>query len=156
MTPLSSRRNARSLSAPFCNTQSGRVVAVLGHMVMNNSLFGPPKTGDRSETDFCLIHIWLGKMAEMGHRYVHLVSIFLTSKTHYICQTYVEAKGAKGAPAGVKIDKQFQYSTAQEAESRAERASQSPDWTCHAKVPVSQLMLGSPSLESQGTFPAKG
>jgi hypothetical protein len=30
------------------------------------------------------------------------------------------------------------------------------DWTCHAKVPVSQLMLGSPSLESQGTFPAKG
>ena len=49
-----------------------------------------------------------------------------TSKTHYICQTYV-AKGAKGAPAGVKIDKQFQYSTAQEAESRAERACQSPD-----------------------------
>ena len=46
-----------------------------------------------------------------------------TSKTHYICQTYTEAKGA---PAGVKIDKQFQYSTAQEAESR-ERASQSPD-----------------------------
>ncbi|KMK65142.1 hypothetical protein IMCC21224_12387 [Puniceibacterium sp. IMCC21224] len=30
------------------------------------------------------------------------------------------------------------------------------EWTCHAKVPVSQLMLGSPSLESQGTFPAKG
>jgi hypothetical protein len=29
-------------------------------------------------------------------------------------------------------------------------------WTCHAKVLVSQLMLGSPSLESQGTFPAKG
>ena len=50
-----------------------------------------------------------------------------TSKTHFICQTYVEAKGAKGAPVGVKIDKQFQYSTAQEAESRAERASQSPD-----------------------------
>lgn len=50
-----------------------------------------------------------------------------TSKTHYICQTYVEAKGAKGAPAGVKIDKQFQYSTAEEAENRAERASQSPN-----------------------------
>lgn len=50
-----------------------------------------------------------------------------TSKTHYICQTYVEAKGAKGALAGVKIDKQFQYSTAEEAENRAERASQSPD-----------------------------
>jgi hypothetical protein len=50
-----------------------------------------------------------------------------TSKTHYICQTYVEAKGAKGAPAGVKIDKQFQYSTAEEAENRAKRESQSPD-----------------------------
>lgn len=49
------------------------------------------------------------------------------TKTHYICQTYVEAKGTKGAPAGVKIDKQFQYSTAEEAENRAERASQSPD-----------------------------
>jgi len=49
------------------------------------------------------------------------------SKTHYICQTYVEAKGTKGAPAGVKIDKQFQYSTAEEAESRAERSCQSPD-----------------------------
>ena len=50
-----------------------------------------------------------------------------TSKTHFICQTYVEAKGAKGAPAGVKIDKQFQYATPEEAKSRAERASQSPD-----------------------------
>jgi len=50
-----------------------------------------------------------------------------TSRTHYICQTYIEAKGAKGTPAGVKIDKQFQYTTAEEAESRAERASQSPD-----------------------------
>jgi hypothetical protein len=49
------------------------------------------------------------------------------SKTHYICQTYVEAKGTKGAPADVKIDKQFQYATAKEAESRAERSCQSPD-----------------------------
>lgn len=47
-----------------------------------------------------------------------------TSKSHFICQTYIEAKGPG---AGVKIDKQFQYSTAKEAESRAERASQSPD-----------------------------
>jgi hypothetical protein len=29
-------------------------------------------------------------------------------------------------------------------------------WTCHAKVPVSQLMLGNPYLESQGAFAAKG
>ncbi|WP_377192802.1 hypothetical protein [Ruegeria meonggei] len=50
-----------------------------------------------------------------------------TSKTHYICQTYIEKKRTKGAPAGVKIDKQFQYTTAEEAKSRAERASQSPD-----------------------------
>ncbi|MGH0004373.1 hypothetical protein ACQU0X_30255 [Pseudovibrio ascidiaceicola] len=50
-----------------------------------------------------------------------------TSKAHYICQTYTETKGQKGAQSGVKIDKQFQYSTAEEAESRAERASQSPD-----------------------------
>lgn len=50
-----------------------------------------------------------------------------TSKTHYICQTYIETKGANGAPAGLKIDKQFQYSTSGEAESRADRASQSPD-----------------------------
>lgn len=50
-----------------------------------------------------------------------------TSKTHYICQTYVLTKGAKGPQAGVKLDKQFQYSTAAEAQSRAERASQSED-----------------------------
>jgi len=50
-----------------------------------------------------------------------------TSKTHYICQTYIETKSTKGASAGVKIDKQFQYTTAEEAEGRAERASQSPD-----------------------------
>ena len=49
-----------------------------------------------------------------------------TSKTHYICQTYIEVKGAKSPLTGVKIDKQFQYTTAEEAESRAERASQSP------------------------------
>lgn len=47
-----------------------------------------------------------------------------TLMTHYICQTYVETKSP---PVSVKIDKQFQYKTAEEAESRAERASQSPD-----------------------------
>lgn len=40
------------------------------------------------------------------------------SKTHYICQTYI---AAKGAPGGLKVDKLFQYSTAGEAERRAER-----------------------------------
>lgn len=50
-----------------------------------------------------------------------------SSKTHYICQTYVETKSAKGAQSGVKIDKQFQYSTAAEAQNRAERESLSED-----------------------------
>lgn len=51
----------------------------------------------------------------------------ISEKTHYICQTYVETKGAKGAQAALKIDKQFQYSTAFEAQNRAERESQSED-----------------------------
>ena len=38
-----------------------------------------------------------------------------TSKTHYICQTYVEKKGTRGAQAGLKIDKQFQHSTEAQA-----------------------------------------
>lgn len=42
-------------------------------------------------------------------------------KIHYICQTYVVTKGAKGRPAGLKIDKQFQYTTGVEAQRRAER-----------------------------------
>lgn len=45
-------------------------------------------------------------------------------KTHYICQTYVETKGARGGPAGLKVDKQFQYTTEAEAHSRAERESE--------------------------------
>jgi hypothetical protein len=45
-----------------------------------------------------------------------------SSKTHYICQTYVVTKGARGAQGGLKIDKQFQYSTEAEARNRAERA----------------------------------
>ena len=48
-----------------------------------------------------------------------------STKTHYICQTYVETKATKGGQAGVKIDKQFQYTTASEAQNRAERESQS-------------------------------
>lgn len=41
------------------------------------------------------------------------------TKIHYICQTYVQDK------AGLKIGKQFQYSNASEAQSRAEREFQS-------------------------------
>ncbi|MBD3663715.1 hypothetical protein [Sulfitobacter aestuariivivens] len=50
-----------------------------------------------------------------------------TTKVHYICQTYVEQKPGRGGQAGMKIGKQFQYSTAAEAQSRAEREAQSED-----------------------------
>lgn len=40
---------------------------------------------------------------------------------HHICQTYVETKAGQGGQAGLKVDKQFKYSTASEALSRAER-----------------------------------
>ncbi|OJI95660.1 hypothetical protein LY10_03810 [Planktotalea frisia] len=45
-------------------------------------------------------------------------------KIHYICQTYVETKGARGGPAGLKVDKQFQYTSEADAQNRAERESQ--------------------------------
>jgi hypothetical protein len=45
-------------------------------------------------------------------------------KIHYICQTYVETKGARGGAAGLKVDKQFQYTSEADAQNRAERESQ--------------------------------
>lgn len=50
-----------------------------------------------------------------------------TSKVHYICQTYVEQKPGRDGQAGLKISKQFKYSTAAEAQNRAEREAQSED-----------------------------
>jgi len=44
-----------------------------------------------------------------------------TTKTHYICQTYVEKTTGRDGRVSLKIDKQFQYSTASEAQNRAER-----------------------------------
>lgn len=44
-----------------------------------------------------------------------------TAKTHYICQTYAEKTGKKQEKIGLKIDKQLQYSTAAQAQDRAER-----------------------------------
>ena len=44
-----------------------------------------------------------------------------SEKVHYISQTYVEKKDARGAQTGLKIDKQLQYSTRSEAQERAER-----------------------------------
>ncbi len=46
-------------------------------------------------------------------------------KIHYICQTYVEKTLGRGGQVGLKIDKQFEYSTAPEARNRAEREVQS-------------------------------
>lgn len=48
-------------------------------------------------------------------------------KIHYICQTYTEKSGGGAAQAGLKIDKQFQYTSASQAQERAERESRSED-----------------------------
>ncbi len=50
-----------------------------------------------------------------------------TTKVHYICQTYVEQMPGRDGQASLKIGKQFQYSTAAEALSRAEREAQSEE-----------------------------
>jgi hypothetical protein len=50
-----------------------------------------------------------------------------TAKVHYICQTYVEQKRGRDGQVSLKIGKQFQYSTASEAQNRAEREAQSED-----------------------------
>lgn len=50
-----------------------------------------------------------------------------TEKFHYICQTYVEKKAGRDGQAGLKIAKQFEYSTASEAQNRAEREALSED-----------------------------
>lgn len=47
------------------------------------------------------------------------------SKLHYICQTYVEKKAGRTGQVTLQIDKQLQYSTAAEAQGRAERESHS-------------------------------
>lgn len=47
-----------------------------------------------------------------------------SEKVHYICQTYVEKKPGREGQAGLKIDKQFEYSTASAAQNRAEREAQ--------------------------------
>ena len=46
----------------------------------------------------------------------------VSEKFHYICQTYIETKG-RGGQASLKVDKLLQYTTAGEAENRAERES---------------------------------
>ena len=50
-----------------------------------------------------------------------------TEKIHYICQTYTEKKAGRDGQTGLKIAKQFEYSTASEAQNRAEREALSED-----------------------------
>lgn len=47
-----------------------------------------------------------------------------TEKMHYICQTYIAKTGKQG---GIQIGKQFEYSSASQAEERAEREERSAD-----------------------------
>ncbi len=47
------------------------------------------------------------------------------AKTHYICQTYIEKKTGQAGQVSLQVDKQFQYSTASQAQERAERESRS-------------------------------
>lgn len=42
-------------------------------------------------------------------------------KIHYICQTYVVTEAGRDEQTGLKVAKQFEYSTAPEAQNRAER-----------------------------------
>ena len=49
------------------------------------------------------------------------------SKVHYICQTYVEKKSAQARQASLQIGKQFQYTTASQAQERADRECRSED-----------------------------
>ena len=46
-------------------------------------------------------------------------------KVHYICQTYVEKPAGRDGRVSLSIDKQIKYTTADEAELRAEREDRS-------------------------------
>ena len=48
-------------------------------------------------------------------------------KVHYICQTYVQKNAGPGVQAGLEIGKQYQYTSASEAQNRAEREAASDD-----------------------------
>ena len=50
-----------------------------------------------------------------------------TEKVHYICQTYTEKKGRRGEQSGLQIGKQLQYTSASQAEERANREFQLPE-----------------------------
>jgi hypothetical protein len=83
------------------------------------------------------------------------------TKVHYIFQTYVEQKPGRDGQASLKIDKQFQYSTASEAQNRVEREALSVDCVGADAYMVSEdtnsVEVGSPSfLVRLGSFPEFG
>lgn len=73
-----------------------------------------------------------------------------TIKVHYICQTYLEQKPGRDGQSNLKIGKQFQYSTAAEAQNRAEREAQSENCVGADAYMISEDPnsgeLGSPSF----------
>lgn len=50
-----------------------------------------------------------------------------SAKVHYICQTYIEKKSGRAGQVSLEIGKQFEYSSASQAQERAERESRSPE-----------------------------
>jgi len=73
-----------------------------------------------------------------------------TEKVHYICQTYVATKVANDDQPRLKIGKQFQYTTASQAQERAEREAVSEDCVGADAYMVSEDLVsgevGSPSF----------
>lgn len=73
-----------------------------------------------------------------------------TIKVHYICQTYLEQKPGRDGQSNLKIGKQLQYSTAAEAQNRAEREAQSENCVGADAYMISEDPnsgeLGSPSF----------
>lgn len=73
-----------------------------------------------------------------------------STKVHYVCQTYIEQKPGRDGQSGLKIGKQIQYSTAAEAQNRAEREAQSEGCTGVDAYMISEDLdsgeVGSPSF----------
>ena len=71
-------------------------------------------------------------------------------KVHHICQTYVETKVSRSGQVGLKVDKQFEYATASEAQNRAEREADREDCAgADANTIIENLStgeVGSPSF----------
>lgn len=73
-----------------------------------------------------------------------------SEKIHFICQTYVEKTAGRDGQTSLKVDKLFEYSTAAEAQNRAEREAQSANFTGADAYTVSEDPssgeVGSPSF----------